>query len=162
LPEVREQTDLGGDTRQLSIPHVWMLQLQSASLLEARQSTGLAAAVQIMLRLLYSSRFSFRRPQCFSFDGLYSGIAFAPCSASNISDVTRISGPRSSAAIRAPRSRPGIPDFAASPWASFMMYAAASFKVVRVLLFGGTIGLSKGRVQGHLEATNKSGRVALV
>jgi hypothetical protein len=36
LSEVREQTDLGGDARQLSIPHVWMLQLQSASLLEAR------------------------------------------------------------------------------------------------------------------------------
>ena len=30
----------------------------------------------------HSSRLSFRRPQCFTFDGLYSGIGTAPCSAS--------------------------------------------------------------------------------
>jgi hypothetical protein len=32
----------------------------------------------------HSSRFSLRRPQCFSFDESYSGIGFAPCSASII------------------------------------------------------------------------------
>jgi hypothetical protein len=32
----------------------------------------------------HSSRFSFRRPQCFSFDESYSGIGFAPCNASII------------------------------------------------------------------------------
>ena len=35
-------------------------------------------------RNLHSSLFSFRRPQCFSFDESYSGIGFAPCRASII------------------------------------------------------------------------------
>jgi len=40
---------------------------------------------------------------------------------------------------------------------SFMMYAAASFNVVRALPFGGTIGLSKERDQGNQYLFKKSG-----
>jgi hypothetical protein len=47
----------------------------------------------------HSSRFSFRRPQCLSFDESYSGIGFAPCNASIMPTWACIKGPRSSAAM---------------------------------------------------------------
>jgi hypothetical protein len=52
----------------------------------------------------HSSRFSFRRPQCLSFDESYSGIGFAPCSAGILPMGACIKSPRSSAAINSFRA----------------------------------------------------------
>ena len=99
--------------------------------------TTLESAHLLSAHIIYLSRFSFRRPQCFSFDGLYSGIGFAPCGASIIPTWACIKGPRSSAAIESASAAACHSGLCCFALGSAMMYAAASFKVTRALpLYG--------------------------
>ena len=113
-----------------------------------RQRSEHVRLVERVAVSLHSSLFSFRRPQCRSFDESYSGIGFAPWSASIIPTRACIRGPRSSAAINSASVAACHSGLCCCALGSFMMYAAASFNVVRALPFGGTIGSSKGRDQG--------------
>jgi hypothetical protein len=96
----------------------------------------------------YSSRASFRFPQCLSFDGLYSGIGFAPCRASIIPTWACIKGPRSSAAMITASPAACHSGLCCFDMGSARMYAAACFSVMSFLPFGGWIGSSKGRDHG--------------
>ena len=88
-------------------------------------------------RNLHSSLFSFRRPQCFSFDESYSGIGFAPCRASIIPTRACIEGPRSSADINSASIAACHSGACCFDFGSAMMYAAACFSVTSFLPFGG-------------------------
>jgi hypothetical protein len=87
------------------------------------------------LELAYSLQLS--PPQCFSFDGLYSGIGFAPCSAGIIPTWACIKGPRSSAAIKSASAAACHSGLCCFALGSAMMHAVATFKVTRALpLYG--------------------------